>query len=230
VSDTAAAGTPGTAGPAVAILTAQLARRGAPMSIVLAREPGAGAEEGSASGGRRVTVVASGLWRWGFRGGASEQAYRAVVAALADYLLGGEEGGTAGAGRVVPIDYEVANGLPLTWRWTGTGRPDDVILTLSDGSRDRTDTLRFDASGRAELRLPPGVYRYASRGGAERGLVAVEEYSDEWRPAAPTLRAHAGSAGVRRATIGLRDRWWLFVLAIAAFAGEWAWRRRQGLP
>jgi len=30
--------------------------------------------------------------------------------------------------------------------------------------------------------------------------------------------------------VALRDRWWLFVLAIAAFATEWAWRRRQGLP
>jgi len=32
------------------------------------------------------------------------------------------------------------------------------------------------------------------------------------------------------AQVGLRDRWWLFAIAIAAFAAEWAWRRRQGLP
>jgi hypothetical protein len=30
--------------------------------------------------------------------------------------------------------------------------------------------------------------------------------------------------------VALRDRWWLFVLAIALFATEWGWRRRSGLP
>lgn len=223
VVDTAAAAASEARGSGIPILSAQLARRGPPTPIVLARESG-----GTGGGGRRVTVLAAGVWRWAFRGGASEQAYRGVIAALADYLLGGQ--GAGGGGRVVPIDDEVANGLPLVWRWTGSGRPDDVMLTLNDGNRDRTDTLRFDATGRAELSLPPGVYRYSARGGPERGLVAVEEYSDEWRPAAPTLSAHPARAGARRASIGLRDRWWLFVVAIGAFAGEWAWRRRQGLP
>jgi hypothetical protein len=212
----------GAPGGAIPILTAQLARRGPPTPIVLAAAPG--------SGGRRVNVVAAGLWRWAFRGGASEQAYRGVIAALADYLLGGAGSGGGSAERVTPIDAEVANGLPLLWRWSASGRPEDVILTLSDGRRDRTDTLRFDAGGRAELRLPPGVYRYAARGGPERGLVAVEEYSDEWRPATPTMNGHPGRTEARRESIGLRDRWWLFLVAIAAFAGEWAWRRRQGLP
>jgi len=61
-------------------------------------------------------------------------------------------------------------------------------------------------------------------------VVAVETYSDEWRPRAPSLTAQAGEPTARMATIGLRDRWWLFVIAIAALATEWAWRRRQGLP
>jgi len=55
-------------------------------------------------------------------------------------------------------------------------------------------------------------------------------YSEEWRPGAPVLVAQPGEAQGRVASIGLRDRWWLFVVAIAAFAAEWAWRRRQGLP
>jgi len=78
--------------------------------------------------------------------------------------------------------------------------------------------------------LPPGVYRYALSGGPEQGVVAVETYSDEWLPHVPGLSAQPGEATSRFASIGLRDRWWLFLIAIAALATEWALRRRQGLP
>ncbi|HYS19714.1 MAG TPA: vWA domain-containing protein [Gemmatimonadales bacterium] len=207
---------------AVPVLSARLARRGPSRPIVTVSER---------AGTRRVTVAAAGLWRWAFRGGASEQAYRSLIASLADFLLGDAREGRGG--KVVPVTSETPNGLPLIWRWSGSGPPTDVVLLLDDGRRERTDTLRFDADGRAELRLPPGVYRYTVAGstqGGWGGLVAVEEYSDEWRPSAPTLRAQPGQSAARRVSAGLRDHWWLFVLAIAAFVGEWAWRRRQGLP
>jgi hypothetical protein len=203
----------------VTVLTARLARRGSPRPIVVLEEGG---------GVRHVTVTASGLWRWAFRGGASEQAYRALVAGVADWLLGGARG--AAADRAVPVTLETPNGLPLEWRWTGVGEPRPLVIALESGGAPRTDTLRFDAAGRAELRLAPGVYRYALPGGPERGLVAVEEYSAEWRPSGSALSAQAGLTEGRYTQIGLRDRWWLFVVAIAAFAAEWALRRRQGLP
>ncbi len=60
--------------------------------------------------------------------------------------------------------------------------------------------------------------------------MAVETYSDEWRPRAPVLSAQTGEATGRRSSVGLRDRWWLFLVAIAALAAEWTLRRRQGLP
>ena len=75
-----------------------------------------------------------------------------------------------------------------------------------------------------------GAYRYAVEGGSERGMVAVETYSDEWRPTAPVLQSQPVAPAGRFATVGMRDHWWLFVLAIAAFTAEWAWRRRLGLP
>jgi len=168
------------------------------------------------------------LWRWAFRGGASAEAYRALVAGLADWLIG--ERGTGKGERATPIVPEVANGLPLRWRWSATGEPRDVVMRLESGTAIRTDTLRFDATGHAELWLPPGVYRYVLAGGPERGLVAVETYSDEWRPSAVTVRAQPGIAVARGGRVGLRDRWWLFALAMLAFTAEWAWRRRQGLP
>jgi len=106
------------------------------------------------------------------------------------------------------------------------------VVSLAADPGHRIDTLRFDAGGRAELRLPPGVYRYAAShaGGAERGVVAVEMYSDEWRPAVPILMPQSGTPGGRLTSVALRDRWWLFVVVIAALVAEWAWRRREGLP
>jgi len=169
------------------------------------------------------------LYRWAFRGGASTEAYRAVVAALADWLLEGE-GGKGKGERVVPEARVVANGFPVVWRWTGAGAPRDLVATLATGNVARRDTLRFDASGRSELRLPPAVYRYALAGGAERGIVAVETYSDEWRPGPPQLHAQTGAPAGRLETVGARDRWWLFALVVAALTAEWALRRRQGLP
>ena len=203
----------------ITVLTARLARRGSPRPIVTL-EPR----------GRRATVAAAGLWRWAFRGGAGAEAYRAVIAGLTDWLLGA---GEARRERAVPVALETPNGLPLSWRWTGTGEARPLPIDLQSDGGARRDTLRFDAAGRAELRLPPGAYHYSlgtAPSATERGVVVVEEYSDEWRPTAPSITAQPGLPADRVALVGLRDRWWLFAIAIAAFAAEWAWRRRQGLP
>jgi len=219
---TAATGVaPGRDTSAVVALNARLARRGVPRPIV---------QLAVRDGVRQATLSATGLYRWVFRGGASAQAYRALVAALADWLLGGGEGRGE---RFVPVNYEVPNGMPVAWRWVGvggTGQPSDVVVRLAGNAGERVDTLRFDAAGQAELVLAPGVYRYTGEAAGERGLVAVETYSDEWRPAQAVLRAQEGAPAARLVGVGLRDRWWWFVVAIAAFAAEWAWRRRQGLP
>ncbi len=199
-------------------LTARLARRGPPRPVVVLSERG---------GARRAIVAAGGLYRWAFRGGASAEAYRALVAGVTDWLLAG---GAGSGERFLPVTYEVPNGMPLEWRWVGSGTPRDVVLDLAGPAAPRVDTLRFDARGHAALRRPPGAYRYAAAGGSERGLVAVDTYSDEWRPAPALLGPQPGAPAARRMSVGLRDRWWLFVLAVTAFVAEWAWRRRQGLP
>jgi hypothetical protein len=199
-------------------LTARLARRGPVEPVVVLSERG---------GRRQASIAGQGLWRWSFRGGTSGEAYRALVAAVADWLLAP---GAVGRERAVPVARETARGLPLAWRWSGNGAPQALTIDLQGPSGPVVDTLVFDGSGRADLLLPPGSYRYALRGGSERGLVVVEEYSDEWRPAAPVLTAQEGAVVGRHESVGLRDRWWLYVLIVGAFAAEWAWRRRQGLP
>jgi len=200
-------------------LAARLARRGPARPIVTLQER---------NGQRIATVTAAGLWRWAFRGGAAQEGYRSVVASLVDWLLG--ERGAGRRERAAPVALESPNGVPIVWHWTSPDSARALAITLRSNDTTRTDTLRFDPAGRAELLLPPGVYRYALSGGPEQGVVAVETYSDEWLPRAPALAAQPGEATARIASIGLRDRWWLFVIAIAALATEWALRRRQGLP
>jgi hypothetical protein len=205
--------------PSTAALVARLARRGPARPIVTLEER---------NGQRIATIRAAGLWRWAFRGGAAQEGYRSVIAALVDWLL--RERGAGSRERVVPVALEVPNGLPIVWRWTWPDTARALAVTLRNNDATRTDTLRFDAAGRSELLLPPGIYRYTLSGGPERGVVAVETYSNEWLPHAPALSTQPGEATSRFASIGLRDRWWLFVIAIAALATEWALRRRQGLP
>jgi hypothetical protein len=120
--------------------------------------------------------------------------------------------------------------VPIVWQWLAAPPPRDVVVRLTGPDGGRQDTLRFDAAGRAALALPPGIYRYAALDGSERGIVAVEEYSDEWRPGPVTLASQPGTVRGGRARRGVRDAWWLFALAIGAFAVEWYWRRREGLP
>ncbi len=199
-------------------LTARLARRGVARPILTLEQRGSQ---------RVATVTAAGLWRWAFRGGAAEEAYRSVVAAMVDWLIG--ERGAGSKERATLESFEVPNGLPTVWRATSDSTR-ALGVTLRSKDTTRTDTLRFDPAGRAELLLPPGVYRYALSGGPEQGVVAVETYSDEWLPRTPALTAQPGESTARLAAVGLRDRWWLFVIAIAALATEWALRRRQGLP
>ena len=201
----------------VVALTARLARRGPARPLVLLSDRPAG---------RRAEIAAAGLYRWAFRGGASAEAYRSGPGV--EVVVG--DGGRGRGERVRAGRATVRMGSRV-WRWTGSGTPHNLEVTLREGlGRARRDTLRFDAAGEATLLLPPGVYHYALDGVPERGVIAVETYSDEWRPAAPVLRRQTGAPEGRLESVGMRDRWWLFALAIGAFTAEWVWRRRQGLP
>ena len=206
-------------GGATPVLEGTRSRRGQPQAVVLLRQSGGG------GGGRRAEVNLSGLYRWDFRGGVSQQAYRATIAALVDWLLAG---GSAAGDWAHPDSLDTPAGLPVTWRWTGPGAPRPVGVAFAATSGARSDTLRFGADGRAEVSLPPGTYRYQLADGHGRGLVVVDQFSDEWRRM-PVLVDQPGRPAAERVVTDWRERWWLFALAIAAFAAEWAWRRRIGL-
>ena len=196
-------------------LTAQLGRRGAARPAVIGREEGRT---------RRVVVAVEGLWRWAFRGGSSEQAYRAWVAGTASWLLGGADSARGLARLVRPV---VPNGRPLAFEWAGSGSAQPVAVSWS-GDTTVSDTLRFDGGGRALVWLPPGEYRYRFAAGGG-GVAAVEQYSDELLPAPVSLAARDARVTRPAGRTSARDWLWLFGLAIVALAGEWFARRRLGL-
>ncbi len=195
-------------------LSAQAGRRGT------ARPAATGVDS---SGVRIVEFAADGLWRWAFAGGAAEQAYRSLAASVVAWLL--ERGERAEGGLRVPRPV-VARGRPMVFDWTGTPAATPPVLTL-EGPQTRVDTLRFDGSGRAELMLEPGVWRY--RSGESSGIVAVEEYSAEWLPRGRTLAPREAIRAAGTTRVSLRDQLWLFGVAVVGFAFEWVSRRRRGM-
>jgi hypothetical protein len=197
-------------------LTAQLGRRGA------ARPAVTGHQQGRV---RSVSVAADGLWRWAFRGGASEQSYRTWVGSTASWLLGGAD---SARGLASPIRPVVQSGRPLVFEWTGPGAPVASPVVWTGPAGPRADTLRFDGAGRASVRLPPGQYRYRFAGGGG-GTVAVEEYSDELLPSPATLTSRVARVPRPEGRTAARDWLWLFGICLAALSLEWLARRRLGL-
>jgi hypothetical protein len=198
-------------------MTAQNGRRGPERPVVMGH---------ATSRRREVTVAADGLWRWAFRGGSSEQGYRSWVAATASWLLGGADSIT---GRARPVRNVVANQRPIVFEWLAPSQvtPLEIVWSV-DGSTTR-DTLQFDGAGRASAWLPPGAYQYRLEGGGS-GLVAVEEYSDEWLPRPVSLHPREEVTALASAAPSRARGWvWLFALCVLGLAGEWLARRRLGL-
>ncbi len=196
-------------------LSAQEGRRGPQWPAVVGRDLGRT---------REVTVLADGLWRWAFRGGSSEQSYRAWVAATLSWLLGGADT-VQGVAR--PVRGVVSNGRPIVFEWVGPGVAKPVAVQWT-GGHAAADTLRFDGAGKATVWLPPGEYHYRlAAGGA--GTVAVEEYSDELLPRPVVVTSHEARASLTSATRSAREWPWLFALCVLGLAGEWFARRRLGL-
>jgi hypothetical protein len=174
---------------------------------------------------RRLGVAVDGLWRWAFRGGSSEQSYRALVASAASWLLGGVDS-TRGSARAVRA--VVPNGRPVIFEWIGPGAPAPLAVDWSGTGGQRGDTLRFDGSGRASVWLAPGEYRYRLAGGGA-GTVAVEQYSDELLPHAVVTSSRTARVRQSASRSAARDWLWLFGLCLAGLSGEWLARRRLGL-
>lgn len=197
-------------------LTAQLSRRGADRPILT----------GQVRGTRReVLTAADGFWRWAFRGGSSEQAYRGLVAGTLSWLLGAADSAAGRARLARPV---VSNGRPAVFQWSGGSPPEPTGITLVSGAITRRDTLVFDGGGRGELRLPPGTYAWELEGGG-RGTLVVDTWSEEWFPRPARLADRPLPALSLGAETSARRWVWLFGLLLAGLGAEWLFRRRLGL-
>jgi hypothetical protein len=200
-------------------LLAKLGRRGSNRPVLVGRDT---------AGVRTLTVAAEGLYHWGLRGGAPREAYRAVIAGGVDWLLGADA--IRRSASIMSSDV-VARGMPVAFRWSKVPVPDSTVIRLTRGDSSITSILHFDAEGVSRVNLPPGTWRWSVPGTSEPGGIAVvEKYSDEFRVRPVSMQA--GGDGESLSTVERRPRdWWLiFVIAVIAFCGEWAWRLRRGLP
>jgi hypothetical protein len=202
-------------------VTARLGRRGVEQPVLVGSD---------SAGVRKLTTAGAGLWRWAFRGGAPREAYRALLAAGVDWLLGAEGDPTVHGVRATTV---AVRDEPVVFEWLEGAAPDSAVLEvvpLSGGS-ESTAVLRFDSRGNALHVLPPGAYQWRVRGepGA-RGMTVVERYSNEYLPRRVTTGS--GTAGRAAALVErhARERWWLYVIVVLALAAEWIWRHERGLP
>ncbi len=201
-------------------LLGRLARRGAERPVLIGREVG---------GVRQLVTTGSGVWRWGFRGGAPREAYRTLLASGTDWLL---ESGARRVRETLTASPVVSYGESTTFRWTVDPIPDSltVAFTSAESGVVDTATLWFDAGGIAIHNLSPGAYEWSVTNGRTSGMIAVEEYSEELHPRTVFTAGGDSVAGTTLVERYAREHWWLFVIVIVALAGEWGWRYRKGLP
>ena len=189
-------------------------------------------------GRRRTVVLASGFWRWAFRGGSEREAYRQLWAGVAGWLLASPP---QGEGSVVfPAKRVWSVAEPMVWRAPGMiGEEIDVTLTIADSVVMDT-VVAVDQTGVARTRgLPPSSYTYrvardSGAGPVGSGRVESELHSLElFRQPSEVSQGAADGVRVTRSGGGtgrpLRTHPVPYVLILVLLTGEWIGRRRGGL-
>ncbi|MEP7086639.1 MAG: hypothetical protein ABI884_04840, partial [Gemmatimonadota bacterium] len=125
---------------------------------------------GSESGRRVVTVGASGLWRWAFRGGVSGDAYATLWGGIFDWLTAERPDPRA----ALPADAIVRAGDRIRWR-RGTGSDTLVRVELRRRGEARSDTLalHFGAPGALAESEPLDAGTYETRVSGGTSLLVV---------------------------------------------------------
>lgn len=212
-------------------LNAGRTRRGGRTPVLLAQEN---------DGRRSAIALATGYWRWAFRGGAGRDLYTRFWGSLAGWIAQ-EQAQVAGA-AVRPVNRVSPRGAPLRWIAPGAAT-DSMQIRLSAGGRSiQSGTVRPQRGDTAlTAALPPGHYTYEARafsaGGevlAGSGPVTVESYSAEFMRAPADLsglRSGPGSLAQTSRSGGrpLHTSPWPYVALVLLLCTEWVLRRRWGL-
>lgn len=181
---------------------------------------------GSESGRRIVTVGASGLWRWAFRGGVSRDAYATLWGGIFDWLTAERPDPRA----ALPADPIVRAGDRVRWR-RGTGNDTLVQVEMRKRGSPHADTLALRFGGPGALAesapLDAGVYETRASGGTSLLIVNA---SRELLPRRANVRTGAvGGAAPFGDQPRLRDYHWIYLLLLAVLCAEWLLRRHFGL-
>jgi hypothetical protein len=176
---------------------------------------------------RSVTIVASGFWRWQFRGGSSADAFAAFWGGIFDWLAGER----ADRRSAIPDAAAFRAGERIRWRRGGSS---DSVATVTWRKRNgppRSDSLVLHfAPGASVVETAPmeeGQYDIFVRGG--QAVLAVNA-SSEWLPRQVRLKSGVLRSGVPvGAQPRLRDYGWIYALVIAALCAEWLVRRKIGM-
>ena len=193
-------------------LVARRSRRGAEIPVMVGRE----------AGSRTVVIGASGFHAWSMQGGTPEQVWRTSLGQAVEWLLSAPALGTA---AVRSVDQVVQRGRAVRFQLAG----DSAVapIEFSRGGETRSDTLRADADGIAQVALSPGRWHWQALGAT--GDIIVEDYSDELLPGPVTLTARDAVVTPEPVRRSLRELWPLFAIAIAGFVAEWLVRRRLAI-
>ena len=179
---------------------------------------------------RRAVVAVEGMWRWASRAGPSRQAYRAVFAGLASWLLEAPD-----RSPVLLESTRLLADEQIRWRVASGVR--DLILVLRDstGTIVWSDSLSLPDSLVTGPGASPGSIRYEARGfvagesfrtGRPFEVVGSERELGARQVGPPLEGARTGASSL---SPGADRPIWPFVMAALLLCAEWFWRRRIGL-
>jgi hypothetical protein len=198
-------------------LDASPGRTGAPRPVVV----------GTDVPRRSATIVASGFWRWQFRGGASADAFAAFWGGIFDWLAGER----ADKRAAIPDAASFRSGEAIRWRRGGSADSTVTISLMRRSGPSRADSLvlRFPTGANIveSPTLAPGIYDVGVKGGSS--ILAVNA-SSEWIPRPVRIRSGPIKGGaVAGSQPKLRDLLWMYVVVVAILCAEWLLRRRIGM-
>ncbi|MEE2669701.1 MAG: hypothetical protein VYD78_06840 [Gemmatimonadota bacterium] len=191
-----------------------------------------------AEGRRRTVILASGFWRWAFRGGSEREVYRRLWAGIVGWLF---SLAPEGEGMIVrPIKRVWSAGEPMAWSAPGMiGEEIDLLITVNDSVAMDTVVVVDQRSVARTRGLPAASYTYTvAREGTTNllgsGRVESERHSLElYRRPSQVPEGGADREGAAAVVGGagqpLRTHPAPYLLILVLLTGEWIGRRWRGL-